>query len=379
MNQRFTVTRIKALKRPGRYRVADTLYVIVEPGGSRHFVQRITVRGRRRDLGLGSFPLTALTEAKDRAWENQKLARSGGDPAPRAARIPTFRAAALAVEKASEWRGARTVANRRAAFDSHCGSILDRRVDQIARADVLRILTPLWSGKRATARSLRSWLRGVFGWALAHGHVSENVVDGIGAALPKNGSRRDHHHAAIPYQNVARTLTAVDAGESGVTVRACLRFIVLTAARSGEVRGARWSEVDLEAREWRVPAGRMKANREHRVPLSGAAMAVLEAVRPFRGPSDASLIFPSVGGRVLDPSLLLKALADASDTPATVHGFRSSFRDWCGEQSSAPHAVCEQALAHTVGSDVERSYARSDLFAKRSQLMDEWAAYVASV
>ena len=377
MVERMTVTRIKALKRPGRYRVADTLYVIIEPGGSRHFVQRIMVNGRRRDLGLGSFPLTALTEAKDRAWENQKLARSGRDPAPRAARIPTFAQAALAVEKASEWRGARTVANRRAAFATHCGSILDRRVDQIARADVLRILTPLWTAKRATARSLRSWLRGVFGWALASGFISENVVDGIGAALPKNGSRRDHHHAAIPYQNVARTLTAVDAGESGVTVRACLRFIVLTAARSGEVRGARWSEVDLEAREWRVPAVRMKAGREHRVPLSGAALEVLESVRPFRGPS--SLIFPSVGGRVLDPSLLLKALADASDTPATVHGFRSSFRDWCGEQSSAPHAVCEQALAHTVGSDVERSYARSDLFAKRRQLMNQWADFVASV
>ena len=293
--------------------------------------------------------------------------------------MPTFRAAALAVEKASEWRGARTVANRRAAFDSHCGSILDRGVDQIARADVLRIITPLWTAKRATARSLRSWLRGVFGWALAHGHVSENVVDGIGAALPKSGSRRDHHHAAIPYQNVARTLAAIDAGEAGMTVKACLRFVVLTACRSGEVRGARWSEVDLEAREWRVPADRMKAGREHRIPLSGAALAVLATMRPFRGPSEASLIFPSVGGRVLDPSLLLKALNDATETAATVHGFRSSFRDWCGEQSSAPHAVCEQALAHTVGNDVERSYARSDLFAKRRQLMNQWADYVASV
>ena len=302
----MTARRLDSLKTPGRYRADQTLYLIVEPSGSRHWVQRLVVNGKRRDLGLGSYPWTSLAEARERAYENRKVARQGGDPVPRPARVPTFRQAAARVEAASQWRGERTAANRRAAFAQYCSGILDSRVDQIDRRQVLAILSPIWTTKRATARNLRSWLRGVFSWAQAHEFVSVNVAgETISGALPRNGGTREHH-AAVPYADVAAVLEAIERGTSALPVRACLRFVVLTAARSGEVRMATWNEIDLEARTWRVPASRMKAGAEHRVPLSDAALAVLESVRPLRSPSN--LIFPSGRDRVLAPSSLLKAL-----------------------------------------------------------------------
>ena len=370
----MTARRLDSLKAPGRYRADQTLYLIVEPSGSRHWVQRLVVDGRRRDLGLGSYPWTSLAEARERAYENRKVARQGGDPVPRLARVPTFRQAARRVEAASQWRGERTAANRRAAFEMYGGSILDRRVDQIDRAAVLAILSPIWIAKRATARNLRGWIRGVLAWAQAHGHVEHNVAgEMIAGALPRNGNTRREHHAAVPYQDVSATLEAIARGTSALPVRVCLRFIVLTAVRSGEARHATWEEIDADARTWTIPADRMKAAKGHRVPLSDAALAVLESVRPLR--SASNLIFPSGRDRVLAPSSLLKALNAATGTAATTHGFRSSFRDWCSEQTSYPHAVCEMALAHAVGSDVVLSYARSDLFDRRRRLMADWATY----
>ena len=372
----MTARRLDSLKTPGRYRADQTLYLIVEPSGSRHWVQRLVVDGRRRDLGLGSYPWTSLAEARERAYENRKVARQGGDPVPRPARVPTFRQAAARVEAASQWRGERTAANRRAAFEMYCGEIMDRRVDRIDRAAVLAILSPIWIKKRPTARNLRGWIRGVLAWAQAHGHVEHNVAgEMIAGALPRNGNTREHH-AAVPYQDVPAALEAIENGTPALSVRACLRFVVLTAVRSGEARRATWEEIDADARTWTIPADRMKAAKGHRVPLSDAALAVLESVRPLRGPS--GLVFPSGRDRVLAPSSLLKTLHAATGTRATTHGFRSSFRDWCSEQTDAPHAVAEMALAHAVGSDVERSYARSDLFDRRRRLMADWAAFLAS-
>ena len=162
-----------------------------------------------------------------------------------------------------------------------------------------------------------------------------------------------------------------------MSARACLRFVVLTACRSGEARLATWDEIDLEAREWRIPESRMKTGIEHRVPLTGAALDVLESVRPLRGPADLLFPSPSRPAKTLSDMTLTKVLRDTGLADrATVHGFRSAFRTWASERTSVPHAVCEMALAHRVGSDVERSYSRSDLFEKRRGLMDQWAAYV---
>ena len=370
--ERMTAKRIDSLRKPGRYRADQTLYFVVEPGGrSQHWVQRLVVAGRRRDIGLGSYPLTNLSEARERAWENRRLARQGGDPLPRVSRVPTFRQAGERVEAACRW-GDRTRENRRAALDRYCGSILDKRLDQIRRADVIAIVAPVMSEKRSTGSKLHGWIRGALAWAVAHEHLEHNVADGIGAALP-SAPRVEEHHSAIPYEQVPQALRAISSCRAGDATKACLRFVVLTAVRSGEARLATWDEIDHDAREWRIPASRTKTGAEHRVPLSGAAVAILEAARAHRGRS--GLVFPGVQGRHIDPTTLVKALR-AAGYAATVHGFRSSFRTWAAERTHVTRDIAEMALAHRVGSDVERSYARSDLFEKRRALMDAWAAFV---
>ena len=253
----------------------------------------------------------------------------------------------------------------------------DMPVDTIGREDVLRILTPIWTSRPEIARKLRSRVRAVLSWAQAHGHVEHNAAgEGIDGALPVMPAVRAHFRA-LPYPDVGAALDTIDGSRASVSARACLRFLVLTACRSGEARGATCAEIDPEAREWRIPASRMKGGAEHRVPLSEAATAALEAVRSLRGPSD--LVFPSPQrpGRPLSDMTLTKVLRDTGLAGrATVHGFRTAFRTWASEKTNADHAVMELCLAHHVGTAVERAYARSDLLAKRRRLMDQWAAFV---
>ncbi len=372
---RLTVKGLAKLTAPGRYGDGNGLYLFVQRTGARSWVQRLVVNGRRRDIGLGSARFVTLAEARDQAFENRKTARRGGDPfaGKREHRIPTFRTASENVAATREWKG-RTGQMRRSALEMHAAALMDRRVDQVGREDVLRVLVPLWTSKPALARKLRVWIRGVLSWAQGHGHVDTNcAADAISGALPKVKSTREHH-AAIPYQDVPAALEAIDGSTSGDVVRACLRFTILTAARSSEAREATWDEIDLEAREWRIPAARMKTDTEHRVPLSGAAVGVLEAMRAHRS---SGLVFasPKRPGKALDPAAVLKALQRVYPD-RTMHGFRSSFRTWAAEKTSVTRDIAETALAHRVGSDVERSYARSDLFEKRRQLMAAWAAFV---
>ena len=214
-------------------------------------------------------------------------------------------------------------------------------------------------------------------WCWAHGYVEQNVAgEGIEGALPAMPAVKAHFRA-LPYQEVAAALETVDGSKASKAAKLCLRFLILTAARSGEARGATWVEVDSQAREWRIPGERMKGGAGHRVPLSGAALAVLERVR---GVDDGSgLVFPSPlrPGRPLSPMTLTKILRDQGLAErATVHGFRSAFRDWCAE-TVKPRAIAEAALAHTVGG-VEGAYFRSDLLARRRVLMDQWAAFLAA-
>ena len=365
--------------RPGRHGDGGTLFLVVEapPSGSRHWVQRLTVNGRRRDIGLGGWPFVGLAEARDRAFVNRQAARRGGDPVPRAATVPTFRQAAAKVEAATHWAG-RTAESRRVAFATYCAAILDRRVDQVDRRATLAILVPIWIEKRATARRLRGWLRGVFSWAQAHGHVEVNVAgECIDGALPKaNGKATHAHRPALEYRQVPGALAAIAASGATLPVKACLRFIILTAVRSGEARLATWAEIDLPGREWKIPASRMKAGREHRVPLSDQAVEALESVRPLAGPS--GLVFPGVGGKPLGSSVLLKLINREVSTAASVHGCRSSFRVWCAEAANTTRDLAEQCLAHVVGSEIERSYQRGDLFDRRRRLLADWAAFCGS-
>ena len=374
---KLTVKRVDALRKPGRYGDGGTLFLVVEPSGqSRHWVQRLTIAGKRRDLGLGGYPFVRLAEARAAAFANRQLARRGGDPMAQVrqqSRIPTFRTACERVAATATWKGTGPE-DRRRALDRYCGSIMDRRIDQIRRADVIAILAPLIAEKPAAGERVHGWIRGVLAWGVANEHIEYNPADGIAAALP-NGHRKTPH-ASLPYWEVGAALDVIAATKASAATKACIRFVVLTGVRSGEARLAVWDEVNLDAREWRIPADRMKMGKKHRVPLSDAAMTVLKAMRPLRGRS--GLVFPSERDKRLSPTTMIGALHDAG-IRCTMHGFRSSFRVWAAEKSDATRDIAEMALAHKVGSDIERSYNRSDLFKKRRALMDAWAAYLTGV
>lgn len=372
----ITAAKARALTERGMYWAGDTLYLRIGPTGAKSWIQRLTINGKRCDLGLGSLSLVTLREARMKAWDNRRAVYDGQDPLAerRKAQAPTFREAAAQTMAGlrSGWTNEMHASQWVNSLEAYAFPILGtRRVDSIRGADVLRVLTPIWTAKPETARRVRQRIRTVLGWAQAHGFTSGNVAgEDIDGALPKNG-RKKRHYAALPYREVGSALRVIDRSRTTEAARLCLRFLVLTAARSGEARGARWSEIDPEAREWRVPADRMKAKAEHRVPLSVAALAVLERAR---GLSDGrGLVFPNRRGRVMDGAVFSQILR-ANGLAGTVHGMRSAFRDWCAE-TGQDREMAEAALAHVVGG-TEGAYFRSDLFARRRALMDQWAAFL---
>ena len=380
--ERMTVAKVRSLSTPGRYAAGPTLYLRIAPGGTKSWVQRLTIDGRRHDIGLGGWPLVRLAEARDVAFMNRRLVRQGGNPLgeKRKAATPTFREAGRRALEANRgrWRNRKSVDNWIATMERYAFPVFgDRRVDQIGREDVLRVLTPIWSTKPEIGRKVRTRIRQTLSWCQAHNFIDSNPAgEAINAALPATTALKTHFRA-LPYPEVSAALETIAESRASVSARACLRFVVLTACRSGEARLATWSDIDLEAREWRIPAARMKTGVEHRVPLADAVLNVLESVRPLRDRSDLVFPSPSRPGKPLSDMTLTKVLRDTGLADrATVHGFRSAMRTWSSEKTSLPHAVCEMALAHRVGSDVERSYARSDLYEKRAQLMEMWAAFL---
>ena len=246
-----------------------------------------------------------------------------------------------------------------------------KRVDKIDTRDVMAVLLLIWNEKRQTARRVRQYIGAVMRWSVAQGHREDNPAgDAIGAALPKsNGPAK--HYRTIPHGEVADAITKVRYSGAGITTKLAIEFLILTAARSGEVRLAAWDEIDLNTATWTVPASRTKTKREHRVPLCDRALVILTEADDLADGS--GLIFPSPRGRPLSDATLSKLVRELG-IDAVPHGFRSSFRDWCGE-TGKPREIAEMALAHTVGG-VEGAYARSDLFKRRRRLMADWARYL---
>ena len=381
----LTALEIKNLEPQAKtLRIADGrgrgLYLVVRPSGSKAWVQRIMVDGKRADIGLGGFPAVSLAKAREKSLEVRAAVADGRDPRAERRRpaLPTFREAAELYIKANAptWRNGKTAQDMRTRLDAYVYPVLGGAcIDRVTRGDVLAVLEPIWTAKPAASRKLRQQVRSIFSYALAHGWVESNPAgEVIDAALPKTPAVKSHFRA-MPYQDVAATLRKIEASPSRLAVRLCFRFLVLTAARSGEARGARWQEIDLDGRTWTIPAERMKANREHRVPLSDAAMEVLRRAKDLS--DDSGLVFPSARGRELSDMTLTKMLRDNGLAQvATVHGFRTSFKTWCMETTDTPWAVGEAALAHTLGNSTEQAYARSDLFERRRDLMQQWADYV---
>ena len=367
--------------RPGRHADGQGLYLYVQPSGARSWTQRLVIRGRRRELGLGSVDLVSLAEARAQALANRKLARSGGDPLAERRRLqgmPTFAEAArrLIEQKRPGWRNASEARQWRSSLARYAFPHIGARpVAEVNSADVLAILTPIWHTQAPTAKAVRQRVAAVLEWAVAMELRSDNPSDRVGRVLGAQHAVVQHMRA-LPHREVAAAVEAVRAASTASPfVKLAFEFLVLTAARSGEVCGARWDEMDTQDHVWTIPAARMKMRRDHRVPLCGRVLEVLEAARTL-GDGRSPLVFPGKGGKLLANKTLRQPL-QRNRIAAVVHGFRSSFRDWAAEKTDHPREVVEAALAHVVRNPVEAAYARSDLFERRRQLMNDWEAYLA--
>jgi integrase len=376
---KLTARKVQTIRTPGEYGDGDGLYLLVGPSGSRSWVLRTLVHGKRRKFGLGSAKLIGLAEAREEARSLRKVARAGGDPATlRNRQTVTFWEAAQKVHEQllPTWKNAKHAETWLATVKTNAKPLFgDRPIETVSSSDVLKALAPIWVTKHETASRLKQRLSSIFDWAKSAGHYPhENPVNGLKMALPQV-KRQVKHLAALDWREVPNLMEELIHRES-VSART-LEFIILTAARSGEARGACWSEINDGV--WTVPASRMKRGIEHRVPLSYAAQTVIDRVRGL----SEELVFPSVqmdgrGKSKPQSVMVFKSLLGRMERVGfTVHGFRSSFRDWASESARADREVAEAALSHATGNEVERAYARSDLFERRIALMDSWARHCA--
>ena len=378
-NNALTPAFVRNVSQAGRYCDGQGLYLDVRPSGSRGWIQRLTIRGRRTELGLGGFPLVSLKEAREKAFANRKLARDGGDllaEKRRAESMPTFAEAARQVwnQLRPGWRSPQHAQLWPKSLERYAIPRIGKMpISEVTSADVIGILAPIWHDVPPTARKLRQRIRAVMEWAVAMDLRPDNPCDRIGPVLGTQGGRV-RHMRALPHREVASAIETVRASNARPVVKLAFEFLVLTAVRSGEVRGAAWAEIERDAGVWTIPALRTKGNREHRVPLCGRALQILEEARMLgRG---SPLVFPGVRRKPFASTALSELLGELKIT-AVPHGFRSSFRDWAAEETDHPREVAEAALAHKVRNPIEAAYRRTDLFERRRRLMDDWARYLA--
>ena len=385
---RLTALRVRALKEPGRYADGGGLYLLIGRNNARAWLFRYRDRrtGKLRDRGLGPLADVSLEKARERAAACRLQLIDGLDPieASRETRVAarleharrlTFEACATAYIEANKagWRNAKHEAQWSSSLATHAALLMPIPVAEIDTTIVLKALEPIWASKTETATRVRGRIECVLDWAKVRGaRAGENPARWRGhldKLLPKPGKLKAvEHHPALPYDDVPAFILELR-NRDGVTAQA-LELQILTAARPGEIVRARWSEFDLSAKVWTVPASRMKGNREHRVPLSDRAMQLLRSIS-----SSGEFVFPGAKEKapltIAAPLEMLKELR-----PGVVpHGFRSTFRDWCADRTAYPRDVAEAALAHVVKDKTEAAYRRSDLFEKRRRLMADWAKF----
>jgi integrase len=388
---------------PGRHTDGGGLYLDVSPSKAKSWVflyrspaHRIVRNGKtvgkQREMGLGAYGTdtdkVSLATARELAEAARKLIKDSKDPldernreAVPVARVPTFGEMADQVIKAmaTSWRNEKHRAQWEMTLKEYAAPLRGKPVNEIGVDDVLACLKPHWEQRPETAGRLRGRIERVLNAAKAQGHrTGENPAAWRGHLenlLPGRQRLARGHHAAMPWASVPAFLDALRKREGAAAL--ALEFTVLTAVRSGEARGTRWDEIDAAAKVWTIPAKRMKAGKEHHVPLTDRALAILEAIKPLR--TDSGLVFPGFKAGAPLSDMTMKAVLNRMKVTTTVHGFRSSFRDWCGDTTSFPREIAEAALAHTVGSKVEVTYRRGDALEKRRQLMQAWTDYCTGV
>jgi integrase len=376
---KLTALKIRSLTEPGRYSDGDGLFLEINGKGAASWILRVQNNGKRQDIGLGSSKAVSLKEAREAAFATRQKIAQGIDPVAERKQerqvIPTFRKAAEMVHEEHEkaWKNGKHQNQWIATLKTYAFPKMgDRLVSEIEGPLIRDVLAPIWLAKPETARRVRQRIGTVLDWSYARGfRATEAPMRSLSKGLPRQ-PKKDNHFAALPYASLPDFMEKLGARES--VGRVALEALILTAARSGEIRGATWSELDLEAALWTIPAERMKMARVHVVPLAPQAVAVFERAKKFKaGASD--LVFPGQNvKKPLSDMTLLKILRDM-ELAVTVHGFRSAFRDWVAEQTDYSGEVAEAALAHTVSNKVEAAYRRTDFLDKRRLLMRDWSAF----
>jgi integrase len=382
---KLTDVSVKAERKPGRHSDGGGLYLNVSSTGGKSWLFMWVPPGRkRREMGLGAYPTVTLAKARAKAAACRATVEAGGDPLADKDKEaePTFAEASdryiASIE--SEWRNAKHKYQwEQTLGPSYCAAIRDKRVSEIDTSDVLKVLTPIWGEKNETAARLRGRIERVLDYSRVKGwRDGENPARWRGHlrnTLPKRQKLQRGHLPAMPYAKVPAFLQRIRGAEA-LAARA-LEFTILTATRSGEVLGATWSEIDLDRKVWSIPKERMKAGQAHSVPLSGRAVELLSALKEA---ATGDYVFPGEkSGKPLSNMSMAMFMRRLKVTDVTVHGFRSSFRDWCGDATTFPRELAEAALAHHVGSEVERAYRRADALEKRRKLMQAWADYLSAV
>ncbi|TNE28785.1 MAG: site-specific integrase [Alphaproteobacteria bacterium] len=379
---KLTAMGVKNLAEPGRYSDGEGLILKLSGKGKGSWILRVQANGKRRDIGLGPLSELPLADAREAARALRKEMKAGVDVLAERKRealvIPTFSDAAKLVheEHKAAWKNGKHQAQWIKTLETYAfPSLGDKLVSEIEGPTIRDALSPIWLTKPETARRVRQRIGSVLDWACAKGfRETEAPMRSVLRGLPRQ-PKKQSHLAAMPYPDLPTFLKWLR-GRSSVG-RLALEFVILNASRSGEVRGACWNEIDLNKKLWTIPAERMKAGTIHVVPLSEAALDVLKRAKAFRSPV-SNLVFPGQNPRrQLSDMTLLKILRDKGDD-YTVHGFRSSFRDWVAEKTNYPGEVAEAALAHTIANKVEAAYRRTDYLDKRKPLMSDWAKFLES-
>jgi len=383
---KLNVKRVQSLTKPGKYGDGRNLWLVIGSTGRKRWEFRYTLAGRSREMGLGSVDFMTLEEAREKAFELRKMVKRGADPIaakeerkPRATTFEEVAEQCIASQKAG-WSNPKSEAQWRSSLKAYAYPILGKMdVSAITASEVFDVLEPIWSEKPETAKRVRERTEKVLDFAsalkLRTGDNPARWRGGLESLFPKRiRMKKVRHHPALPYVEMPEFMAALRKKE-GIAPRA-LEFAILTAVRTNEVLGARWSEIDLDKCMWTIPAERMKARRDHRVPLSEAALELLRAM-PRDTEGDYVFMSPMSKGKAMSNMALLKVLKLMKRGDLTVHGFRSTFRDWAAEVTAHPDIVVEMALAHAVGNAVEAAYRRGDLIQKRESLMLDWAGYCA--
>ena len=376
---KLTAAGVRSATKPGRHYDGGGLFLLIRTSGSKSWVLRTTVKGKRRDLGLGGYPMFSLAEARAKAAEYRKAARQGLDPvALRSTDLPTVREAAEKVIEihVAKWKpGGLSEKHWRSSLSNYVfPKIGSKPINEVNSADVMACLAPIWHSRSTTARRVLQRLSSIMRWSIAQGFREDNPADDrITAALGSN-TQRAQHLQAIHHTEVAAALTKVRDSNVYPTARLAFEFAVLTATRSGEARGALWKEINRSEALWKIPAERMKGGRPHRVPLSAQTLEVLNTARQYV--EGSGLLFPREDGREW-PAWKVSKLAADLDLGGTLHGMRSAFRNWCSE-TGVVREVAEACLAHQIANAAERAYARSDLLAARLRVMGAWGLYLSS-